>query len=146
MIPTLNVGLGVQSTATFQSRNRETYDSNSIDDTEVWWNWLCFNLVIEKLMIPTGNLSKSVVTCRCRFNLVIEKLMIPTAEIKNRNNRVYPTFQSRNRETYDSNFCHGYRYAFGICTFQSRNRETYDSNFQDIETGWNIGNINVSIS
>ena len=62
----------------FQSRNRETYDSN--------------NIIISCLTIATAS----------RFNLVIEKLMIPT----NFWGYGYGTlcwFQSRNRETYDSN-------------------------------------------
>ena len=58
---------------------------------------------------------------RGRFNLVIEKLMIPTRRflIAHDGNPVF-LFQSRNRETYDSNGETG--------EFQSRNRETYDSN------------------
>ncbi len=37
-------------------------------------------------------------------------------------------FQSRNRETFDSNYCEN-RHEHGIIKkFQSRNRETFDSN------------------
>ena len=66
----------------FQSRNRETYDSNEQDylmhQSQVA---LSFNLVIEKLMIPTE----------------ISRLCpIPICQ-----------FQSRNRETYDSNLANG---------------------------------------
>ena len=39
-------------------------------------------------------------------------------------------FQSRNRETYDSNFWYLLRLVGSAgFQFQSRNRETYDSNF-----------------
>ena len=37
-------------------------------------------------------------------------------------------FQSRNRETYDSNLTGSDVVVSSINTFQSRNRETYDSN------------------
>ena len=63
----------------FQSRNRETYDSNLILfcalSTKPCYS---FNLVIEKLMIPTTENRKARLTQTQRFNLVIEKLMIPT--------------------------------------------------------------------
>ena len=41
---------------------------------------VCFNLVIEKLMIPTIRQYLALHACSAsaRFNLVIEKLMIPT--------------------------------------------------------------------
>ena len=57
--------------------------------------------------------------------------MIPTAKCRACGASIYfRRFQSRNRETYDSNF----RIAVAriatscISLFQSRNRETYDSN------------------
>ena len=37
-------------------------------------------------------------------------------------------FQSRNRETYDSNFLGAFLVLDAVYMFQSRNRETYDSN------------------
>ena len=37
----------------FQSRNRETYDSNFLQLPQAYCPVRCFNLVIEKLMIPT---------------------------------------------------------------------------------------------
>ena len=40
-------------------------------------------------------------------------------------------FQSRNRETYDSNLNGTMVILLSYCKFQSRNRETYDSNYQD---------------
>ena len=57
MIPTCNVHLTTAHLMyQFQSRNRETYDSNF-----------------------TAVLCEASREGRCRFNLVIEKLMIPTA-------------------------------------------------------------------
>ena len=38
-------------------------------------------------------------------------------------------FQSRNRETYDSNAASSVRMC-SVSAFQSRNRETYDSNYR----------------
>ena len=43
----------------FQSRNRETYDSNQSLLLQVHGElWHSFNLVIEKLLIPTGSIPK----------------------------------------------------------------------------------------
>ena len=85
----------------FQSRNRETYDSNYIFTYQTTTSCQCFNLVIEKLMIPTAN----------GINIYINRCL----------------FQSRNRETYDSNPpVRAPTLTFYL--FQSRNRETYDSN------------------
>ena len=54
--------------------------------------------------------------------------MIPT--IAATPTRLYFTkFQSRNRETYDSNLTISSE-GFIMAMFQSRNRETYDSNTQ----------------
>ncbi len=73
-----SAGSGAGSNTEFQSRNRETFDSN-------WYRKSCagvaypgFNLVIEKLLIPT------------------EKRYLPLRILKT-------LFQSRNRETFDSN-------------------------------------------
>ena len=79
MIPTAGTSTvpGV-SVSTFQSRNRETFDSN-FQRYLPWYLEQCFNLVIEKLLIPT-------------------KLADGQVDIGNR-----LTFQSRNRETFDSN-------------------------------------------
>ena len=63
--------------AQFQSRNRETYDSN------LW----------EQFASDDDKRS---------FNLVIEKLMIPTIG-DNADEWIISEFQSRNRETYDFN-------------------------------------------
>ena len=62
------------------------------------------------------------------FNLVIEKLMIPTALCFRHPYAFYMQFQSRNRETYDSNLGMGSGIGLATGSFQSRNRETYDSN------------------
>ena len=87
----------------FQSRNRETYDSNhQAKKVRANRRQYRFNLVIEKLMIPTCIYPKHSNVGRTSFNLVIEKLMIPTISEP----LVYlqwHEFQSRNRETYDSN-------------------------------------------
>ena len=77
MIPTVTTQLIQYAADGFQSRNRETYDSNLILLLGMI-NQTCFNLVIEKLMIPTRLPLRVRVTSACRFNLVIEKLMIPT--------------------------------------------------------------------
>ena len=37
------------------------------------------------------------------FNLVIEKLLIPTSGLPTLSDNLCPQFQSRNRETFDSN-------------------------------------------
>ena len=81
----------------FQSRNRETYDSNH-----------SINVRIIQLII-------------IRFNLVIEKLMIPTRRLE----------------------CYRRRCKRG--KFQSRNRETYDSNASQKDIDWDFGGY-VSIS
>ena len=62
----------------FQSRNRETYDSNH---------------TLEAAKRAFGE----------SFNLVIEKLMIPTQHPRQVSVAKHLLFQSRNRETYDSN-------------------------------------------
>ena len=63
-----------------------------------------FNLVIEKLMIPTEDLLMQGIPQGSGFNLVIEKLMIPTFDFGMPAGTPSLTgFQSRNRETYDSN-------------------------------------------
>ena len=62
----------------FQSRNRETFDSNVS-------NQLPF-------LLPMLG-----------FNLVIEKLLIPTLEEYHWWQQLIGEFQSRNRETFDSN-------------------------------------------
>ena len=55
-------------------------------------------------MIPTNNRIKVYDTAsNNRFNLVIEKLMIPTKIVIWTTGIVAISFQSRNRETYDSN-------------------------------------------
>ncbi len=163
----------------FQSRNRETFDSNFArssvpqPSSNLGFNLVIeklliptmlgmfltmsaawgFNLVIEKLLIPTFYrcLNTPFETC---FNLVIEKLLIPTLEAGPPSKDSPPMFQSRNRETFDSNrisrisqqghqrlgfnlvieklliptpvFVDGSSHH--ITEFQSRNRETFDSN------------------
>ena len=54
-------------------------------------------------------------------------------------------FQSRNRETYDSNKRVDHTLAIASKAFQSRNRETYDSNLIVMLT-FASGSSNVSIS
>ena len=57
-------------------------------------------------MIPTHNqkgLYSIVHLQLLSFNLVIEKLMIPTSHCVARTSHQGHSFQSRNRETYDSN-------------------------------------------
>ena len=61
----------------FQSRNRETFDSNLGGLSGAPDLYMCFNLVIEKLLIPTA-CAATAVNCKKSFNLVIEKLLIPT--------------------------------------------------------------------
>ena len=124
--------------SSFQSRNRETYDSNTTGSSP----------------LPGGP--------DTGFNLVIEKLMIPTKRKFNRQAKLATLFQSRNRETYDSNnttmFMHETDFdSFNLVieklmiptailispqflhkAFQSRNRETYDSN-SAIENFWQGG-------
>ena len=63
----------------FQSRNRETFDSNNPLRTRQSQQFNRFNLVIEKLLIPTDARKIGVRNLPTRFNLVIEKLLIPTA-------------------------------------------------------------------
>ena len=77
-------------------------------------------------MIPT-QLGYATATTYTRFNLVIEKLMIPTLD-SFRDFDFTILFQSRNRETYDSNQQQCVNIKRFIKQFQSRNRETYDSN------------------
>ena len=89
-------------TSSFQSRNRETFDSNL------------------QLAAP---FSLTQVNC---FNLVIEKLLIPTRE-KHYHGKNISMFQSRNRETFDSN-ANALPASPSKTEFQSRNRETFDSN------------------
>ena len=83
LIPTAT-GVGVTGeTGVFQSRNRETFDSNNPTTARSGIERRleqCFNLVIEKLLIPTFQL---IVSCRGL--------------------RLAAKFQSRNRETFDSN-------------------------------------------
>ena len=47
-------------------------------------------------------------------------------------------FQSRNRETYDSNEMALRLHWLGLNQFQSRNRETYDSNVRIWEWDWTV--------
>ena len=116
----------------FQSRNRETFDSNVDTANLIICIRTRFNLVIEKLLIPTkGNgFALNMDMDRC-FNLVIEKLLIPTKmspeAIKK---RIQELFQSRNRETFDSNVIPNVVISI-VTPFQSRNRETFDSNEQN---------------
>ena len=77
MIPTIKMSQEARRSMSFQSRNRETYDSNEAWQTQPDQAVAGFNLVIEKLMIPTG--------------------------LNDNESRVEWLFQSRNRETYDSN-------------------------------------------
>ena len=89
----------------FQSRNRETFDSNL--DQRIGWH----------LEISS-------------FNLVIEKLLIPTLFVKHSPQQLFAhPFQSRNRETFDSNPKCLTHASLALFLFQSRNRETFDSNF-----------------
>ena len=83
----------------FQSRNRETFDSNQKGSESV------------------AQRSKHA---RC-FNLVIEKLLIPTNGARDTSKDI-SQFQSRNRETFDSNLKVPARRN---SRFQSRNRETF---------------------
>ena len=129
----------------FQSRNRETFDSNRAMLHRRGSTAGCFNLVIEKLLIPTEYQTELQRVGFIGFNLVIEKLMIPTTE-----NRIYGTchqeFQSRNREAYDSNMMKltGTIRLTGL--LQSRNREAYDSNFHLLQTLCECHRGDVSIS
>ena len=129
MIPTLNVIFREWlPLLLFQSRNRETYDSNSTSSGFDSDTLTRFNLVIEKLMIPTVRKRNGNVVDVQGFNLVIEKLMIPTMKLCG-SDHGQPKFQSRNRETYDSNRTPPI-YLPALYVFQSRNRETYDSNLR----------------
>ena len=79
MIPTVHVACrGGGMEVKFQSRNREAYDSNSPALQPARLTPTRFNLVIEKLMIPTLCPVASQTLSHSSFNLVIEKLMIPT--------------------------------------------------------------------
>ena len=73
------------------------------------------------------------------FNLVIEKLMIPTyssAVDIARELIIFGEFQSRNREAYDSNSMNTVSPGTStILSFQSRNREAYDSNDDVLQLG-----------
>ena len=62
---------------------------------------LCFNLVIESLLISSNakSLSRSLLL---RFNLVIESLLISRVVAKGLDPLLFLLFQSRNRES--SNF------------------------------------------
>ena len=55
--------------------------------------------------------------------------MIPTIKTNRHASGFYSMFQSRNRETYDSNSPTRCNRPSHHPMFQSRNRETYDSNF-----------------
>ena len=89
-----------------------------------------FNLVIEKLLIPTRNLRHSKTSLH--INLLFQSRNRETFDSNPRSVKilapVWTSFQSRNRETFDSN----YRWQWSRGTlrfrFQSRNRETFDSN------------------
>ena len=79
-------------------------------------------------MIPTESAAKQArIVANTSFNLVIEKLMIPTVSAGCDNCYAEALFQSRNRETYDSNSISTITTQVYVM-FQSRNRETYDSN------------------
>ena len=62
----------------FQSRNRETFDSNCSGAFLMRLYSFSFNLVIEKLLIPTNIALMGALCVYLSFNLVIEKLLIPT--------------------------------------------------------------------
>ncbi len=71
-------GANTQAFAMFQSRNRETFDSNNSRAVPFVAYTDSFNLVIEKLLIPTLETLRTHDHRQVRFNLVIEKLLIPT--------------------------------------------------------------------
>ena len=87
----------------FQSRNRETFDSNVLPAASSNSRFMSFNLVIEKLLIPTHRLPTFALQSLRGFNLVIEKLLIPTCWTDHIHGAQDYRFQSRNRETFDSN-------------------------------------------
>ena len=74
----------VISASLFQSRNRETFDSNTFAKHLSDSSCTSFNLVIEKLLIPTSHHFNVTGLIYAGFNLVIEKLLIPTDLLKNR--------------------------------------------------------------
>ena len=73
--------------------------------------------------------------------------MIPTAILISPQ-FLHIAFQSRNRETYDSNSAIENFWQGGDAQFQSRNRETYDSNHSALEcqSGLHHAHTMVSIS
>ena len=89
----------MSATPKFQSRNRETFDSNFNGVAHMERFLFRFNLVIEKLLIPTYAAMPIKLGC---FNLVIEKLLIPNCLVV-ATGGIGMKFQSRNRETFDSN-------------------------------------------
>ena len=157
---------------TFQSRNRETFDSNKVMGMR-WQNLFrsfnlvieklliptqflrgwhqrrgipSFNLVIEKLLIPTQTGIYALKSASPSFNLVIEKLLIPTHRL--------PTFALQSLRGFNlvieklliptcwTDHIHGaqdYR-------FQSRNRETFDSNSERMNIASVTAKYQVSIS
>ena len=112
----------------FQSRNRETYDSNDIDERQE----TCA-VKFQSRNRETYDSNDKVLGAELHiafycFNLVIEKLMIPTFQFVRKHRIAICEFQSRNRETYDSNYSVLSSVLLVKFLFQSRNRETYDSN------------------
>ena len=72
------------------------------------------------------------------FNLVIEKLLIPTIK-PHTASFALSTFQSRNRETFDSNLNVISVRHNEFIKFQSRNRETFDSNAENVTSHGSAG-------
>ena len=60
---------------------------------------LCFNLVIEILIVDRLTFSRVGKTIHC-FNLVIEILIVDRVPGEFRGPRCYAVFQSRNRDSY----------------------------------------------
>ena len=87
----------------FQSRNREAYGFKSLLKEKRNSPFsICFNLVIESLMVSSAKpaiVHSERIQC---FNLVIERLMVSSSlKISRWMNRLVATkFQSRNREAY----------------------------------------------
>ena len=103
MIPTLSKETGETNTQDeFQSRNRETYDSN-LNDCCMRTLPLQFQSRNRETYDSNGDLEGEECDGNCLF-------------------------QSRNRETYDSNITDNQLVVWITPRFQSRNRETYDSN------------------
>ena len=130
MIPTTVKRLIATVLTKFQSRNRETYDSNSVQKCPMILSFsFSFNLVIEKLMIPTIPTCGGSAAYCSSFNLVIEKLMIPTSHFIDEDNSILASFNLVIEKLMIPTIPLCPLAKGGREMFQSRNRETYDSNY-----------------